>query len=78
MNERQIMNTENQMQITFDGQTPTRPEPRNRQTRFERARWWFRRMHEVVEQATDWKEIPPPRPEQTYLALQRDDMPKAA
>jgi hypothetical protein len=29
-----------------------------------RASWWFERMRQLVDRATDWEPAPPPRPEQ--------------
>ncbi len=72
------MNITNQIEISFGGHPDVVRTRHQRQTRVERARWWFRRMHEVVEQAVDWNVPPPPRPEQTFLDLRRPDLPEAA
>jgi hypothetical protein len=34
-----------------------------------RARWWFARMREVVDQAVDWQPVSKPRPEQTWFPV---------
>jgi hypothetical protein len=39
-----------------------------RQRRLSRAQWWFQRMREVVDRATDWRPAPSPRPEQIWFA----------
>jgi hypothetical protein len=72
------MKLNDQMEITFDMGASPRRQSRRRQTRLERARWWFRRMHEAVERAAEWQSAPPARPEQTYMKLPRRDLSKAA
>jgi hypothetical protein len=57
-----------QLEISFAGACTFRPVVR-RQKRLTRARWWFRQMRSVVNQARDWAPAPEPRPEQTYLGL---------
>ncbi len=32
-----------------------------------RARWWFERMRQVVNDAFDWQPAPAPRPQQTWF-----------
>ena len=59
------MSTE-QLEISFTGCSKHVLRPRSRMSR---AAWWFRRMHQVVNQALDWTPTPPRRPEQIYLAL---------
>ena len=39
-----------------------------RQQRTNRARWWFDRMREVVEQAVDRRPAPQPYPEQIWFS----------
>jgi hypothetical protein len=39
-----------------------------RRRRLSRAQWWFQRMRQVVDRAIDWQPVPPPRPEQIWLA----------
>jgi hypothetical protein len=34
-------------------------------SRSPRAGWWFERMRQIVERASDWEPAPPARPEQT-------------
>jgi len=55
-----------QLEIGFAGCSKQMRRPRSRMSR---AAWWFRRMHQVVNQALDWTPAPPRRPEQIYLAL---------
>ena len=31
------------------------------------ARWWFERMHQIVDRAFDWQPAPSPRPEQIWF-----------
>ena len=38
-----------------------------REQRVKRARWWFDRMRQIVEQAVDRRPAPEPRPEQTWF-----------
>jgi len=38
-----------------------------RQRRLSRAQWWFQRMRQVVERATDWSPAPDPPPEQIWF-----------
>lgn len=39
-----------------------------REHRAKRARWWFDRMRQIVEQAVDRRPAPEPRPEQVWFA----------
>jgi hypothetical protein len=39
----------------------------SRPRRQSRARWWFQRMRQIVDQACDWQPVLTPRPEQTWL-----------
>jgi hypothetical protein len=32
-----------------------------------RARWWFQRMRQIVDRATDWQPAPQPRPVQIWF-----------
>jgi hypothetical protein len=32
-----------------------------------RAQWWFQRMRQIVDRATDWQSAPPPRPVQIWF-----------
>ena len=65
------INGHHQLEIGFTHESfsvqPVIRRPRVR--RMTRAHWWFRRMHNVVNQALDWSPAASPRPEQTYLAL---------
>ena len=38
-----------------------------REQRAKRARWWFDRMRQIVEQAVDRRPAPEPRPEQVWF-----------
>ena len=38
-----------------------------REQRVKRARWWFDRMRQIVEQAVDRQPAPEPRPEQIWF-----------
>jgi len=40
------------------------PAADNRSRRLTRANWWFQRMRQIVDRATDWQPALPPRPEQ--------------
>jgi hypothetical protein len=45
---------------------------RRRQQRQTRARWWFQRMRQIVDRATDWQPAPPPRPVQIWFPTAQD------
>jgi len=38
-----------------------------RQRKQTRAQWWFHRMRQIVDRATDWQSTPPPRPVQIWF-----------
>jgi hypothetical protein len=51
------------------GQGGYPPRSLNRhQRRGGRAGWWFQRMRQIVDRATDWEPAPPARPEQAWFA----------
>jgi hypothetical protein len=61
------MNTLNgQMELGFGTRFGCNPAHR-RQRRISRAKWWFERMRQVVDQALDWRPAAPGRPEQTWF-----------
>jgi hypothetical protein len=41
---------------------------RRKQTRIERAQWWFTKMRAAVDNAMSWSDKPAPQPEQIWLA----------
>jgi hypothetical protein len=57
-----------QLEINFAAPVVVRPVAARRR-RMTRARWWFERMRDVVDQARDWGSGPPARPEQIGLDL---------
>ena len=57
-----------QLELGLENPEQTRPLP-PAGLRRSRARWWFERMHEVVDRAFDWRSVPAARPEQVQLAL---------
>jgi hypothetical protein len=57
-----------QLELGLNRAQGIRAHTRN-QRRISKARWWFDRMHEVVNHASDWKPAAPSRPEQGYLEL---------
>lgn len=57
------MTTTNQLELGFNG-TQTRIHGRRRELRVARARWWFAKMREAVENAVAWQTGNTPRPEQ--------------
>jgi hypothetical protein len=60
-----IINVTGQLELSF---TPgTRRTPR-RQTRIERAAWWFGKMRAAVDNAMTWSAQPTPPPEQIWFA----------
>jgi hypothetical protein len=38
-----------------------------RQRKQSRAQWWFQRMRQIVDRATDWQPAPRPRPVQIWF-----------
>jgi hypothetical protein len=64
--ERQIMTTNEQLELGFNG-TQTRIFGRRREQRMARAQWWFAKMREAVENAMDWQNAGQPRPEQIWM-----------
>ena len=38
-----------------------------RQRKQTRAQWWFQRMRQIVDRATDWQSAPAPRPVQIWF-----------
>ena len=56
-----------QLEMSFSNGRGCRTVSR-RQRRLNRAQWWFQRMRQVVERATDWQPAPPPRPEQIWFS----------
>jgi hypothetical protein len=57
---------EGQMEMSFGSAAGSRT---RRQHRPSRARWWFERMRQIVDRATDWQPVPPPRPEQIWFPV---------
>lgn len=52
----------------FDGQMEMSFGKVARQQRKQsRARWWFQRMRQIVDRATDWQPAAPPRPVQIWF-----------
>lgn len=43
-----------------------------RQQKQKRAQWWFHRMRQIVERATDWQPAPPPRPVQIWFPVAQE------
>jgi hypothetical protein len=57
----------NQMELSFDRNRNCRSLNRRPLTKSTRASWWFAKMRQVVNQATDFKPTPPARPEQIWF-----------
>jgi len=53
-----------QMELSLNSRQQC-PSHYRRQRRQTRAQWWFARMRQLVESATDWQPAPTPRPVQT-------------
>jgi hypothetical protein len=64
-NERLVMTNE-QMELGLGGARIEELAGR-RETRIQRAAWWFARMREAVNNAMDWQPAREPRPEQIWL-----------
>ncbi len=58
--------TNEQMELGFSG-TELQRAVGQRETRIQRAAWWFARMREAVNNAMDWQPAAEPRPEQIWL-----------
>ena len=58
------MTTTNQLELGFNG-TQTRIHGRRRETHMTRAKWWFAKMRDAVENA--WQEQAQPPPEQIWM-----------
>ena len=58
--------TNEQMELGFGG-VKLAAAPGRRETRIQRAAWWFARMREAVNNAMDWQPAIEPRPEQIWL-----------
>jgi len=56
-----------QMELGIENATVC-PSVLRREQRVKRARWWFDRMRQVVEQAVDRLPAPEPRPEQIWFS----------
>jgi hypothetical protein len=58
--------TNKQLELGFSGkQAPVFS--RRRETRVERAQWWFAKMRATVASAMDWQAQAEPRPEQIWM-----------
>jgi hypothetical protein len=60
-------NVSGQLELGFNGNgrvAPSRP----RQTRIERAAWWFNKMRTTVDNAMSWSTKPTPPAQQIWLA----------
>jgi hypothetical protein len=55
-----------QMELDLAGRN-TCPRVVRRERGLNRARWWFDRMRQVVEQSMDWEPAPRFQPEQIWL-----------
>jgi hypothetical protein len=60
------MTTNEQLELGFNG-TQTRIFGRRREQRMARAQWWFAKMREAVENAVNWQNDAPSRPEQIWM-----------
>lgn len=65
----QIQNLSNdQMELGFNGNNRRAASHHRRQTRLERAAWWFGKMRSVVDNAIAWTPKPTPPPQQMRFA----------
>ena len=60
------MTTNQQLELGFNG-TQSRIFGRSR-TRVTRAKWWFAKMREAVENAVSWQDETTSRPEQIWIS----------
>ena len=61
-----IINVTAQLELGFNGTTGHRV-ARRRQTRIERAAWWFGKMRAAVDNAISWSAKPTPPPQQIWF-----------
>jgi hypothetical protein len=61
-----------QLALSFSGFPPLRPGYRQQQKLRAQAKGWFDTMRRIVDNAVEWKPIPPARPQQTALDLRRE------
>jgi hypothetical protein len=61
------MTTSQQLELGFNG-TQSRGHGRRRETRVERAQWWFAQMRAAVAGAMEWPGGVPPAAEQILFA----------
>jgi len=61
------LNVGGQLELGFNGSARTGV-MRRKETRIERAQWWFTKMRAAVDGATSWSAKPAPQPEQIWLA----------
>ncbi len=64
--ERQMMTTNEQLELGFTGIKPCLNGAR-REGHIARAGWWFTQMREIVERAMDWQIAGQPPPEQIWI-----------
>jgi hypothetical protein len=64
-----------QMEMSFGRGAKTTSD---RHHRHNRAEWWFRRMRQIVDLASDWQPAPPPRPVQIWLPVSENRRPTRA
>ena len=64
------MRKTDQMELGFNSKNLLHEAALRRQTRMQRAKWWFGQMRRVVREAVDWPPTPPGRPEQGYMDLE--------
>jgi hypothetical protein len=58
--------TDRQLELGFAG-VAVRAAAGPRSRRLSRANWWFQRMRQLVDRATDWQPALPVRPQQIWL-----------
>jgi len=59
--------TNQQMELGLGRGRVCRSVNRGAHSKSARARWWFERMRQAVDQAFDWQAAPAPRPEQIWF-----------
>ena len=60
------MTTNEQLELGFKNRWP-RSRRQQREQRVARAKWWFAKMREAVENAMPWQNQTPPRTEQIWM-----------
>jgi hypothetical protein len=63
-----MKNKNEQLELTIRNLgAPSRPQSKFKNQNSKIASFWFQRMRQIVDSATDWRRTPPARPEQIWF-----------